>query len=768
MAWPRRWDARWIWASDELDATSTTFQVEAAPRPADRVVFLRTTLELASAPDRARCRVTADGKYWLYVNGHEIGRGPNRSEPAHLRYDTYDVTPALQAGTNVIAAVVRAYGSPVAFWKPAAPIGMLGNGGLLLEADIDGTHLATDATWRWHPAPYARPAPGWTSVPATEIVDGRLMPAGWTRAGFDDRDWQPVAELVPSGLGIHRAEPPTDPFGLLAASELPPLAERVVEPAAVVAEGDDDGRPWRTVDLGRLLNGHPRVTIDADEGAVIELSCGEDLHDDGLPVTEPRRWSLQYTASGRPDETLEALESVGHRYLHAKVRAGTVRSLSVSVNERLFPRPDGATFSCNDDFLNELWLAGGRTLDACSTDAFMDCPGREQRAWLGDAYVQTVISLVCNPDTRLARWNATLHAQGSRTDGLRPMVAAGDFTDLVTIPDFSLHWVRTLARLWEHLGDAGHLEPLIPRAVDALQWFERHRGDDGLLEELSGWVFVDWAQTERRANTAAIDALYALALDDLATIADAIDDAGTARRARARADRTREAFERYWDADRGVYVDAANPTGGTSRRVSQHTNALAILCGAAAEDRWPAMIDTITDDTRLVMTRHPGDNGPGSERRLWFHWTEPEHYAGTGRFDEEHDVVLAQPFFTHFVHQAYVRAGRFDELFASFERWRPLLARGNGVIEEYWKHEPGHGSRCHAWSGSPTYDLTTHVLGVRAASPGYREVTVEPTLGPLREAAGSVPTPHGFIHVRATADGRVEVELPPDVTRVGL
>lgn len=734
------------------------------------------------------CRVTADGRYQLWVNGTLVGRGPVRSEPGLLTWDEYDLTAWLMPGENVIAVLGRHYGIKNLYWKPARPMGRLGQGGVLLEADLGEGLLVSDGAWMARRAPFHPAAhPALFGPPATEVVDGRAWPWGWTEPGFDDTAWQPVTEILPTGLGIARAEPPAEPFGLLSRSRIGQLSERLVAPERVIFSGpvsdstkygyplpafasDPVGWPvtgyafvppsgpgWYTLDFGRILNAHPVLELEATPGTLLDLAAGEDLDDGGSPVVAPRNWTMRFTASGRHAERVESFEPVGLRYLRVAVRRGEVSSLRVSARERHYPRPAGASFVCDDPFLNELWQAGARTLDACSTDAFVDCPGREQRAWLGDAYVDTLVSLACNPDTGLVRWNARLHGQGVRPDGLRPMVAAGDLTDHTTIPDFSLHWIRTLAAIHAHLEDLGLVEDLLPRALEACGWFERHRGEDGLLVDLAGWLFLDWAQTERRRQVAAVDALYALALDDLATLSESVGDTGTARRLRSRADRSREAMERYWDPERGVYVDAADPGGPAGRRVSQQTNALAILSGSAAPDRWASILEHVLDPNRRVVTSTPAHEGsaPGSLGRQF---EAPDH------FDESRDVVAAQPFFAHFVHQAVVSANRRDLLFPLLMHWEPLVARGNGVLEEYWDAAPGRGSRCHAWSATPTYDLTAHIAGVRPGSAGFRTVCVEPTFGPLAHVEAAVPTPHGFVQLSLDRDGTGWVELPEGTT----
>ena len=105
--------------------------------------------------------------------------------------------------------------------------------------------------------------------------------------------------------------------------------------------------------------------------------------------------------------------------------------------------------------LNKIWRVGARTLELCSTDAFIDCPGREQRAWLGDSYIHALLTYVTNTDWRLVRRHLRICAHSRRGDGLLAMAAACDFSiSSTTIPDYSLHWIRALARYFEYSGDA--------------------------------------------------------------------------------------------------------------------------------------------------------------------------------------------------------------------------------------------------------------------------------------------------------------------------
>jgi hypothetical protein len=203
-----------------------------------------------------------------------------------------------------------------------------------------------------------------------------------------------------------------------------------------------------------------------------------------------------------------------------------------------------------------------------------------------------------------------------------------------------------------------------------------------------------------------------------------------------------------WDEARGVYVDAADAGGETlvvarHRRVSQHTNAMAIISGCAPRERWARILDYILDEQRVVPASTLGDPA-------LFQVTDP---AQLMPFDPETQVIGAQPFFSHFVHQAVALAGRHDLIASLCLRWYAQIERGNTSIQEYWDAPVGKASRAHAWSATPTYDLTAHLLGVRPRTPGFPQTEIRPYFGALNRLAGRVPTPYGFIDIDLTRQG---------------
>ncbi len=777
--WPMRWQARWIWAESPAEIANPFAVRNAPPKAArNRFCYLRREFNLAAVPIQAPARVTADSRFILYVNGVEAARGPARSAPERLSYIEVDLAPYLRAGDNVIAALVRFYGRPVPWWQAARPSLQLGYGSFAFEAPAIA--IVSDASWRGRIAPYLpevtpqRLLP----VPPTEILDGAQVPAGWADRAFDDSSWKPAAELSAGTLAVNRMRIPVEPYTAPELADIAPLTaipialnllsshsipDREDEdpcaaypPIGASLEGTPGAATIATWDAQGITLATPWAEVSGPRGATVDLYVGEDLRSDGTAEISPRFYALRYRLGGAERERVEGFDPVGFRYLTAIARGGT-RVITTGAIERRYPRSGAARFSCDDERLNTLWTIGARTLELCSSDAFVDCPFREQRAWLGDSYIHALLSYVTSTDWRLVRRNLRIFTQARRADGLLPMVAAGDFSNAsTTIPDFSLHWVRALARCFEHSGDLDTVRELLPAGLDVLGAFERFRAGDGLIRGMPGWLFIDWAMTERAEVVGAIDALYAAALDDAASMYDALEEPRRASDLRRRAAVTKRAFELLWDEQRGAYVDAAGEAG-PRRRISQHTNAAAIVSGCAPKARWARMLDYILDERRLVITPTIADNrGAYVAQRF-----NPADYM---EFDQERHVVAAQPFFSHLVHQAVAKAGRRDLILKLCLRWWPQIERGNTAFEEYWSGPSGDASRCHAWSGTPTYDLTTHVLGVRPAAPGYDRAEIRPRFGPLLHLSGSVPTPHGLIEIELHRERGGAITIPERVT----
>jgi alpha-L-rhamnosidase len=801
-----RWRARWIWHRAPAIATETATRAVLAD-PVDTVALLRRVVEVSTVPMTAPCRVWVDGRYVLRVNSADVARGPVRGDPRRAHYDVVDLAPHLQPGPNVLALTARHFGTARSWWMPVPPTYSLGAGSVVLEALVAEKWVVTDRSWR------ARAGTAWTPVPVPgdvaclplESFDAREHPHGWESADFDDSDWVRATEIVPFHTGAHGdPHPPSDPFGMLRPPVRRSFPDGDTHPAVLIGRSvrvgtsaankgtnkgtdigtDIDADPVRQVlddeqwtddrsdegpdvtvwsfDLGRIAAGTLElVARGAAPGTVLDVAAAEHLDHDGRLAPLGQHAGLRYVCAGTDDECFESLDVIGARHLHVSVRSpdGADPDLTLAVHDRHRPRPDGASFSCSDPVLDRIHQVGLRTVDLCALDAYVDCPTREQRAWTGDSVVHQMVDLVSNPDWSMARWHPQL-AAAPRADGMLAMAAASDFQadDRMVLPDWSLHWVRSVHNLYRYTGDRDLVAELLPTAERTLRWFESYLHDDGLLHDVTGWLLLDWASVYSAGCSSILNALWARALEDLAGMSDWLGNAGTAAWARHRRAGVQAGFDAFWDGTRGVYVD--HLVDGTPQRVAaQHGGAAALAAGIVPRQRVDRVVAGITDRSRLirhswVMDPVTVDGGSTGFVHLVTGYPPPT-------WDVEGQMVEAEPFFRYVVHDGLARAGRADLVAGLCRDWAVFLDAGETTWPECWTG----GTRCHGWSSTPTRDLVVHTLGITPAEPGYAAVRVAPALGDLAWARATVPTPHGPVTVEARSDGTVDVDSPVPVVR---
>src|SRR5580700_764960 len=222
--WPITWDARWIWAGPAPLPVSPIGAAGIPPKETwNRFCYLRRTVQLDAIPASVPARVTADSRFVLFVNGVEVARGPARSIPERLAWRELDLAPYLRAGRNAIASLVRFYGLPGPWWRPAAPSFLLGFGSFAFESPAIG--VISDATWKGRAAPYRQDvvAGATLPVPPIEILNGAAIPAGWNEASFDGSDWLPAVELSAGTLAQNRTRIPVEPFTSPEHDDIAPL-----------------------------------------------------------------------------------------------------------------------------------------------------------------------------------------------------------------------------------------------------------------------------------------------------------------------------------------------------------------------------------------------------------------------------------------------------------------------------------------------------------------------------------------------------------------
>ena len=795
-----RWQGHWIWVPEDKIEMKMALPGMGGTILKELHGLFRKVIQLTAVPARVPARITADSRYALYVNGEEVFRGPIRSQPRRMHYDLFDIAPYMKAGDNIIAVYVKFYGRPLSMYiPPIANTGLGKTGALVFEANLgERGWLVSDDTWK------AFKSDAWLSeggegadmvgggVPV-EVLDARKLPTGWRSPGFDDSGWGTAQKLRAIHIGgFAHTQPPVDPYGPLYPRPIAKLGGEVVQPRSIrveiiagavdesvkspasrvvsaiqlAANSSQDGAAFPlaldipagsfarlTLDMGRIVSGLVQLDVTAPQGTNFDLCYQEDPITSATVNIVSQHSGSRYIARGQ-DDSFEAFDSNGLRYIYAIVHGASapVTIRQIAVRELIYPWTPGASFESSDAELNRIYTAGVRTVNLNSHDAFLDCPTREQRAWVGDSVVHQMVHLTTNQDWCLA-WQYLNLGNSPRSDGILPMSVAGEIeaSQGLTIPDWSLHWVHGVYNLYRFTGDQEKVKSFMPTIERILRWYAPYQTAAGVLKDVVEWNLVDWASLFVEDTSSILTAIWARGLKEFAEMAGWLEENASRRWAEGLYAKARSGYEVFWDENRSTYVDHIKD-GVQQKPISQVAGALAIVSGLAPKERWERIVRTITDPSRLVVRSWTGgEKGEYSQEKI-MNQMKGIYVAD---WDAEKQIVIGEPFISYLVHDAVAQAGLAGSLTDLYRRWSQFLTQGYDTIGECW----GWGTHVHGWSCTPTRDMIFYTLGVTPAAPGYTCARIAPRLGSLAWAKGSVPTPFGLVQVQAS-DGHVTIDSP--------
>ena len=374
-----------------------------------------------------------------------------------------------------------------------------------------------------------------------------------------------------------------------------------------------------------------------------------------------------------------------------------------------YPRKVRAEFLFPEKKMEKLWDISLRTLRSCMHETHEDCPYYEQLQYTLDTRLQMLFTYAVSGDTRMAE-NVLWDFRCSQLpDGI--LQSRTPCTHTQVIPDFSIYWIFMLEEFYWQTGRTDLIRFYRPVMDGVLDYFDRHIGPSGLAEKLGYWEFGDWVDKwDAHAGTpdatyagpAALHNLtYALGLRAAARMMHAVGREELRRDYDSRADHICEKVHQLcFDKTRGMLREGPN-----FEQFSQHSQALAVLCGALTGE-----------EAKIAM-----------EKAL----TEPGVLACT--FPWQYTLL-----------RALEKAGLYDLTAPLWAQYFSMLDRDLTTVPE----RPGDTrSDCHAWSALPLYEYPRMLLGVQLDAPGWERIRVKPHALGLKELSGVVPTPKGEVRV---------------------
>lgn len=197
---------------------------------------------------------------------------------------------------------------------------------------------------------------------------------------------------------------------------------------------------------------------------------------------------------------LESFEPYTFKYLKIVVLDGSCEIKDVGIREYKNSDTKQATFHCDVQPLNQIFQAAVETFNQNVTDIYMDCPSRERAGWLCDSFFTSRVEYWLTGKTRVED-NFIENFMLPQTfpgleEGLIPMCypADLDWMPLGNIPNWGFWFVLELEEYAKRNRQSPLLKEIKDRIYQFLNYFKKYENEDGLLESVEGWVFVEWSK----------------------------------------------------------------------------------------------------------------------------------------------------------------------------------------------------------------------------------------------------------------------------------
>ena len=490
-----------------------------------------------------------------------------------------------------------------------------------------------------------------------------------------------------------------------------------------------------------ITAGFPRLEISCERPATVYLLMDDRAGKDGLP--NPLRMGSFPDACGwqlkEPGNyTLECFEPYAFSSAHLIVDDGAVTVKSFAVRSYGNPAVKRASFACSDPAYGKIFEAAKRSLAWNAVDGLIDCPGRERGIYFGDTTftargADVLLGDVCMERTMYENY-AFAKSFPDVPQGMIPMCYPADVTldQPYWIPNFALWSVIQLKGYLSRSGDRATVDAYRPKAEGILSWFRKARNADGILENMPGWVFVEWsaAQEHVKGVSYVSNMIYVRFLDAMAILYGRTDCAEEARALR-KAIRAKS-FNGKW------FIDC--PDGATSE-----------LCQYAA---FMSRVATPKTDPGL-WSRVVNDLGPTRKEGVW-----PEVLPSNMLFGYSIRMVLLSEY------------GCSAKVLSDMKHCLLPMAEETGTLWESVNADETY-SCCHGFPSMAAWLLARDALGLKRIDRASKTIDIAlPCNVDLEWCEGTIPvSSDAVVTVKWRKVGEkpvADVELPDGWRTAGL
>ncbi len=723
-------------------------------------------------------RMTGSTVYRVFVNGAVAGYGPARAGHGYYRVDEWLLTPLLGPGKNVVAIEVAGYNvnSYYHLDQPSFLQAEIVTRNTVLAATGQEVgfeaHLLTHRVQKVQRYSFQRPfievyrqspdSDAWRNDSSLALktalcVETEAKALVPRRVGYPRLDVQPAVKAVSRGTvdpDVPNEHPyrdrcltnispklggfPMDKLDIVVSDKLGEIVRREetkldqeIPPGTAYALAPKD---FYIFDLGQKLSGFPRVRVTARKAMRLLVTFDEVLRDGDVDWRRLGCVNAVYYDLQPGTYDLEAFEPYTGRYIKFVALDGDCAIRDVGMRRYENPDATRARFNAPDKRLNQLFEAGRATYVQNAVDVFMDCPHRERAGWLCDSFFTARTALSLSGDTSVEHAfleNFLLPKEFKHLPkGMLPMCYPADHYDGVFIPNWALWFVIQLAEYQQRSGDRALVDALEPRVMALLDYFKPFENEDGLLEKLEGWVFVEWSEANKFVQDVNYPSnmLYAGALDVVAALYDkpVLNKKAEAIRETIR----KQSWNGTFFVDNAVREEGKLVVTENRSEVCQY---FALFFDVATPETHPKLWKMLRDDF-----------GPGRKE--------------TKAHEEVH---MANSFIGNMLRfELLSQQGNSQQILDESIGYLLYMAETNGTL---WENVHDNASMNHGFASHICHTLFRNVLGVYSVDTVKKKIVLRFTDIKLPRCEGTIPVGDEVITLKWTQDAneiRYTLEMP--------
>ncbi|MDR1561766.1 MAG: glycoside hydrolase family 78 protein [Dysgonamonadaceae bacterium] len=687
----------------------------------EKHIWFRKEINIDKKPSTVFAYVASQGYHEIYINGRKadervLAPAVSRNDKRVL-YVTYDITPLLKKGTNVISVW---YGPG---WTRNNYFSRLVNQALLVQIYGTTTNggtfvLSTDETWKCAES-YSSNAGGFSFMDmGGETVDGTLYTDDWNKPGFDET-WINAAEVNP-----------LKQEGKLTLSAQ--MTDVSLITKTIRAKSVTDSVPgFYRVDMGEHFTGYLDAKFNGlKRGDTVQITIsektyatwnGENMNPSGRTgdhAIEDHRQRQIYIARGENGETFRnRFNFFSGRYVHFKGLPAAPEINNITGYAISSAPQRTAKFESSNTLYNRIFEADLHTFEMCHTEGvIVDCPNRERLGYGPEGAYQTTwgLGLPCFESGAYYVKNIRDWADVQRPDGFINNVAP----QISIMYGCALNGTANMNIAWEHFNNYG--DTAVLRAVQPVgkRWLEYLSGyvKDNMLTRYDrhGYFLGDWvspgpvfeyAETEEALYFN--NCVYAIALDHYINICSQIGLYDEVSIYKHRLNDLRKALhEKYYDAEKNIYLNG-----------DQVRTTCALYAGIVPDSLHKQTLQHLAGD---LQSTHPYIN-VGSFGRYPFYKT----IIANGDLYETFDKILSKT--------TYPSYGYF-------------ISNGCNVFPETWEIAHSNCAQTHTSYLGISAWLLKGIAGIEPEIQ-HRVINITPhTVKGLTFARAETGTPYGTVH----------------------